>query len=375
MHLDISGIRYLTARLLGRAVDGPHEFAHRTWKHAPAGVLRQSPPCFLPDELDRVIGISRFSSFEIERERLFAPEFAYPSTEIFEFTGAALRRGMLYSGPGRWALRKAARTVRKMPRPRRLPVEPTGFLIDTSSTRPGFDQWLLDQLATEWMGSNLGYPVFSSARRFQHGDAYRALMPWHAQPLADAWFERVLVARDVGQNPSRVARQRVIRKTLRDAWHTASGPQLVYLAADSQAASNPLKNEQEIRQYITQRGGLVVETESSSVRELAQALGHARLVVGVEGGAFAHAVMLAPERTTLLLIQPPRAFHNVFKTYTDAVEMRYAFTVADDDPEGFRLPADRLARAMDLVEETGRAPAADAQRHVRRRRTERRKAG
>jgi hypothetical protein len=317
-------------------------------------VLHQSAPIFLEGDLERVIDICEFSTFEVERARLFSTSYEYPATELFELRDASVVHGQIFSGRGKIPIRHRG-SGRLLPR--RVDFRKSGFIGGTENSWQSFGRWLTDQLASEWLGAHLGAPVFASDAPFVHRDAYRAVLPWFAERLGPTRFERLLIACDTGQNPSRVGRQIALRGVFAKAWSTwpaADSPvapaEILYLARGKAATKQAFVNEDEIAGLIQDTGGRVLFAQDSSLRELAVAFSRARLVMGVEDDAMTHALMLAPQGCALLMVQPPRRFHNVLKTYADGFGMPYAFVVADDHPEGFHLPADRLLRLLAQID-------------------------
>lgn len=349
MPLDLAALRYLGFRLFNGSTDDPRHVAHAIRKHAPAGHLRLSAPIHLPDQLDRIISVCGHSTRELERQRLFADKLNFPATELFELRDAAVIHGRVYSRNARINLRDTKRRFGHFI-PRLLPLEPSGFVGSTVHSWNFFGHWLTDQLATEWLGASLGAEVFASDRRFVHLEGYRSLMNWYPTNLGDRQFRKLTLARDVGQNPSRVARQRAMRNLLRSMWPESYGNKLVYISRGQTGSNRALVNEAEIEAFVHSCGGTVLYPESLSVKALASALGNAEVVAGVEGSALTHALLLAPSDCTLLTIQPPRRFHNILKVYTDGIGQRYSFAVADDHAEGFSLPCARLEQTLELIE-------------------------
>ncbi len=296
---------------------------HRTWRHAPAGILKQLQPLFLDDELDRVIDIHRNSSFELERSRLFAADYEYPATEIFELKSASLLHGQVYSMNGRISLRSSRFSMRKL-LPCRLSKAPSGFIGCSIQTWHSFACWLTDQLATEWLGNNLGCQIFTAERRFHHTDAYRAKLPWHALSQTDCRFERLLLAHDRGHNPSRVARLQALRETLRENWRPIQSYDMVYILSGRTKPKNHLVNEQKIARYVRDQGGLVIQPDEMFIRDITAAFHGAQVVIGVEGEAFAHLLMLGAPTSTLVAIQPPpvpQRFEDVHRCHRDALRL------------------------------------------------------
>ena len=103
------------------------------------------------------------------------------------------------------------------------------------------------------------------------------------------------------------------------------------------------------RKQLAGLGFRILDPQRDSFETMRNALCHAPLVVGVEGSALVHAIMLMPSDGCLAVIQPPRRFNNLHKGYTDCLGQGYAFTVADEVDGGFHLPVGRLLALFERV--------------------------
>ena len=100
----------------------------------------------------------------------------------------------------------------------------------------------------------------------------------------------------------------------------------------------------------------IVSPEAEAPRRIVEKLAEAEIAILVEGSAQNHCLLAMPPGATLLTIQPPTRFNALSKTFADAIGLRWGFVVAGPDPEGFRLPVDRLLRTIDEVVRVSAAP-------------------
>jgi capsular polysaccharide biosynthesis protein len=154
---------------------------------------------------------------------------------------------------------------------------------------------------------------------------------------------------------SRVERIEQLRGRIR-AKVKATGPSHVYIGRGFTGSTRSLQNEAEVVATLEARGFAFVSPESSSPREICDALANARVIASIEGSAMTHALLASPRGATLVAITPPWRMNAWLKSYADVLGMRYAVAVGDGAGEGcFTQPIDRLERLLDLVEQT--APA------------------
>ena len=93
----------------------------------------------------------------------------------------------------------------------------------------------------------------------------------------------------------------------------------------------------------------VVDPDTMSAQEIARISNGARLVVGLEGSHLAHSIYPIADAGTLLVLQPPLRFNNVYKDLSDAMGLNYAFLVGEPAAGGFTVDLDRLGRLLDRV--------------------------
>jgi capsular polysaccharide biosynthesis protein len=157
---------------------------------------------------------------------------------------------------------------------------------------------------------------------------------------------------DRGYNPGRMERFRRVRARLRDAVN-GGGPQRVFIRRGGLAAGRHLLNEDEVIAALAARGFAIVAPEELPARAVATTLRDARLVVGVEGSALSHANAVVGDGACVFAIQSPTSFNSIHRLATADAGLRFAFSVGDvRNGEAFTMPVERLARAIDMVEET-----------------------
>lgn len=74
-------------------------------------------------------------------------------------------------------------------------------------------------------------------------------------------------------------------------------------------------------------------------------------MVATEGSHLAHGILAADDDCTFLVLQPPRRFNNIYKGFTDAMGMRYAFLVgASRDGTNFVFSLGVVAGMLDRID-------------------------
>ena len=87
------------------------------------------------------------------------------------------------------------------------------------------------------------------------------------------------------------------------------------------------------------RGGRILEPGQTDLAEIWRACAEASVVVGVEGSQLSVPLLALRPGARLLILQPPQQVNGVFKGIADAMGVRVAMVVAEDEGDGaFRIP-------------------------------------
>ena len=321
----------------------------RSVELAPASTTVSSVPVALPGEFERVIRPHPESNFALERHRLrpglrqHPPTVAQVVADAVLHAGALVRIGRHHLGPRGQRLR----SLRATP----VAVDRALLCSDTVITRY-FGHWLHDGLPLELLGQELGLPTITSgARDWVHGPGYRTLAQSDPRELPAAHCDELWLVDDRALNANRIARVQQLRERVRQASGPVEGAaRKVFLMRGRSGAARDLANEAEVEAALVAAGFVTLHPERSSVDQIVRALGHADLVVAVEGSAQSHYLLAAPPTGRLLCIQPPQQFNAIFKTFFDAIGLRWGYVVADPAGEAaFTLPVPRLLQSLELL--------------------------
>lgn len=286
------------------------------------------PPLFLPDELERITGHATGLDPAANIATMTTRTYWQGPTRKHLWRDAIIADRTVM-GKGRIAvLDKAPRRAILTASPRHIDE---AAMCSTSQTEAYFGHWLLDGLCHELLGGG----VTLETKAWPHKAGYRELAGLPAHPVDYARVERLWMLEDHELNRGRVARLRDLRRRIAPR----HGPlECVMIARGKSGVGRVLENEGDL-------GFPVIHPESMTAAEIAATLSRARLVIGVEGSALAHAIVAMPEGAGLLVIQPPNAFNSFYRPMCGMLGIRFGFTVAD---RPFRMDHDRLIRAVDL---------------------------
>ena len=341
----------LTSLLLRRVLRkpaAPADVSVRTWSLCDREVATSPPAIYRQEDLDRVSRINPDTTSQLESRRIHGGAVEHAATMVYTVPGLRLLRGCLYAGPWKHDLldRTAAPARREEPR-----AEKSGALACTVYGNIFFGHWLLDDLSLSLAAESLDRPVIVARSLYRHESGYRRLLDVQGHACTTAVFEHMLVLEDFGQNSYRKRRHLELRARLRSRIAEA-GAGRIYIRRGAVGARQrrALVNEAEVERFLMSEGIRTIDPDRMSAEEIARELMGAKLVIGSEGSHLAHALYAMAEGGVLFVLQPPYQFNNIFKDYTDCLDMRYAFVTGSAAEGGFTVDTDDLARTLACVE-------------------------
>lgn len=212
------------------------------------------------------------------------------------------------------------------------------FLSDTTSTT---------LLAQEFAPALL--PEGTSRAAWSHAGPYYEFLDLHPGTIRKAHIKDAWVFQDYAMTASR--RERLTR--LRDRLRALGGPRSghgVFIRRKTSGALRLLLNEDEIEARLRAENFEIVDPVADPAEEIISRICNASIVVSVEGSALAHGLLAMAPQGSMLTLQPPYRFDNIWKDYTDLLGMRYGYVVGEGSPDTFRVDLDDIMRTIDLLE-------------------------
>lgn len=343
-------LRFVASRLLG----GENLLRAKASQRrvlSPACESEAAPAIFDPRELERVKELAPYTEWSTEMTRVHGGLRHHAATELLCFHNVLTTRSHLYASGCRERISDLPEK-HALPRALRDPVHyDRGLWCGSPFSSRYFGHWMSDQLSAELLAEETQLPAFTSAAQthYAHEPWIRKAAQLTSSAIDCGHFESLWLPTDFGQNASKCARYRDLRARLRATTTAASPGAGVFLLRGGSGAQRWLVNEAQLAEQLAALGFSIVSPEQTSFETLRDSLHSAPLVIGVEGSALVHAVMLMPADACLTVIQPPRRFNNVLRNYTECIGQRYAFSVADEAEGGFYMPQGRLLRLLDRI--------------------------
>lgn len=339
-------LRRVRARLSGR--QPLSDVAAEVHVLAPGWTDRRPAAISLPGQMCRVRAVESATTEDYERDRLRPGAFHHGPTRAFLLRDVLYLGGIIYAG--------RARLPQMAGRERWLDFGPVRHLARAAlpSSWVGsryFGHHVVDDSATAILAAQLA-PAFRApapaVRGWSHAATYRARMGvdvpvLHKARIAEAW-----VFEDWSMTAHRRTRLETLRRRLRTGAGRRSGHG-VFLRRRGSGEARNLVNEEAIERMLEGLGFEIIDLARDPADAIIEHCRDAGVVVGVEGSGFAHGLMGCAPEAAFVVLQHPYRFNNVWKDYTDALGLRYAYLVGEGTPDAFRIDPADLAATLDLL--------------------------
>jgi hypothetical protein len=346
----LSRLKPFVSRLrpkLGLRNDHGHG-ATRRWEIAP-GTRTVSPAAlYHPADLDRITGVgSTIRDVASERRRVVGGPVENAPTIAYELKDAVIARGQIFT----W---RTYLQVGMEPAPVMASLmAPHHDHASMASSWIGcryFGHWLMDDLPRQLAVQSLAPPLSVLTQPTASQRDYAAQLDLVIPVTPEARVDRLIVIDDFGQNADKQDRYERLRALARDRYPTSRG-QRVMLLRGATGKRRMLVNEAALAEALAAQGFIVLDPAETPVSHILATCVDADLVVGVEGSQMLNGALWARRGGAVLTIQPPHRFELIIKDLCDAIGLRYAFVVGEQQGENdFTVDIDQVLRMIDRID-------------------------
>jgi capsular polysaccharide biosynthesis protein len=351
MILNTPMIRRQWLRLLAGKWISMEDLAIRTWTICPAETPTL-PPAIHPDgALEKIRGISPWRRREQEQLMVSGGPYQYIASTARLIPNVDIVDSYFYAGP---AAAQIGYQPERLLRPTNAPHHhlKQANLVTTWGTSHFFGPLLLDDFLLELNGDNPAENIRMITKPYGHEQQYRAMLGLTESTLQlNAHVDRLITYEEPANNSHKAQGYRTLRARMRQhlGVHAARNLPGVYLKRGTTGESRILTNEAEVEKLMLQLGFDIVEPAKLGAEEIARRTLDARIVVSVEGSHLSHTLFSMANNAAFLVIQPPDRFAMVYKEFTDCLDMRFAFIVADPAEGGFTANLSELQDTLDRL--------------------------
>lgn len=333
----------LRTRLARKASRTLESVAVKTWVIAPSETSIAPPAYYLSNQLERVTGWT-FAD-EHPRREMEGGTGTHGATRGFLLKDVWLIDGALYKDNARsWLAPRSS----WWPRVRVECEVDRGAMFCTAMGNKYFGQWLMDDCVTYPMACVEGIPVTTAQAVNIHTSGYEVRLGMKPNRLHSAFFRELIIFEDVGQNRHKHGRFCAMGQQLLAHVKSSSHPG-VFIVRGGMGEQRLLHNEMELAEHLRDRWGFrILEPEKVDVPTIVATCAGARTVVGVEGSALIHGILVLPPGGSVMTLQPPNRFVSVYKHLTDRDHQHFGFVVGQREGTGFRIDPVEVERTLDL---------------------------
>jgi hypothetical protein len=226
-------------------------------------------------------------------------------------------------------------------------------------TAPGskyFGSWLMDDCVTYPLAASEGIPITTDQALSPHQVAYEGSLEMTPRRVRGAYFKELVLFDDVGQTRDKHRRFRAIHDKLLAGIPTPHPHPGVFLLRGSVGQKRILVNELEIAEYLhRERGFKIVDPVKADLQTIISACAGSKMVVGVEGSALMHGILLLATGGGILTLQPPDRFVSIYKDLAERDGQDFGFVVGVPNDDGFRIDPSEIMRTLDMFPSCQRA--------------------
>lgn len=316
----------------------------RHWVLCPSESSASTPAIYLDGELDKITAVQEETTHSFEMQLIQGAQMEHAATIAYQLRDVQMLNGCLYKGPLKHPL-----LMRKAPLLNWGKTEhiPEATLASTFAGDRYFGHWMTDDLTLALCG--LAPAVAVDRPLSTHQAEYKNLFNIHPRLVSRAKFDQITFVHDIGQNQFKRERYRHMRSQLAQLGKTQSPRGVMFLRGTS-GKRRVLVNEAQVAEFLAKQGFLILDPSQCSAADIVRQTLGAPIIVGVEGSQLVHGLFSMAESGTILTLQPPYRFNNIYKHYTDCLGMKYAFVVGKQVSDGFEIDLDRLAKTLDQVD-------------------------
>ena len=348
MFLPLQAIPY--ARLARRLFSGPASLQSIAYQQdilCPEEKETIRPAIFIPGQIERVTGTTPNTTKESEIAVATLTSVTHAPTIAYHIKDAILLDGSIYVGGYKQFIADKSLFVSTTREPYHLT---SSALASSYIGTKYFGHWLTDDCTTYLLAEQFSAPLcLRRPTPSWHQKQYEAYLGQDWTPTDRALINHLVVFQDFSQNILKRERYRILRDRIKTRFQTNGFGACIYLKRGQTGVPRIIQNEDEIVDALVKRGFVILDVNSDSLDHIVKTLLSAKIVVSLEGSHTGHCVFTIPEKSGLLLLQPPDRFCNVYRGWTECMNIRYGFVVGAVGEGGYCFSITEILRTTDLM--------------------------
>jgi hypothetical protein len=334
------------ARRLIRGPGTPKSVSIETEVLCPEETSVNSPPIFIPGQIERATSATEHQPLEAEIGSMLASTYTHAPTIAYHVRNATVLDGSIYADNLRYFIADA-KLFAGNGITRHLK---TAGLASTTVGNRYFGHWLRDDCIQYLLAQRAGAAVCISSEVSDHKTRYASYFDQDWTPTDRAFVENLVIYQDFAQNSLKLERYKKLSSKIGAKFGAQSvRTDLVYVRRGATGAARPIYDEPTLIDNLIKRGFIVLDIARDDLDQVLKTLLRARLLVSIEGSHMTHCVYTLDQNCALLVLQPADRFTAVHRHWAASVGVPFGFVVGARGEQGYQFSLDEILRTIDLV--------------------------
>jgi hypothetical protein len=312
----------------------------------PKSTVVRRPAIFKGSDLSKVIQVQRETSFEHEYSRINGGKKELAATTAFVLKNVVAADGNIYKSNIKYGLRTY---------PDKIIIDgafknySSACLMSSYMGNKYFGHWMRDDLPKYLAALDIDTPITCLKHQTGHQASYQDILGIKPETYFNGAIKKLTILEDYSQNEHKHQRYRLLRDKVSLNYTKSDKKGVMILRRGSDSVRN-LDNEQQVAEFLSLNGFDIVDVASCTVDEIIRKC-RVDIVVGVEGSHLGNCIYPINEGGCIVTLQSPSRFNNVYKDYTDCMDMNYGFIIGDkSEKSGFTINLGDLENILNKVE-------------------------
>lgn len=173
----------------------------------------------------------------------------------------------------------------------------------------------------------LPYPI-----NYPHATQLMQILSLELQGVHQGKIKKMYISSDFSQNSNKIARYLEVKDQIAHQFQLkcAGNNKCVYIKRGNSGAARILLNEDELINFLTLRGWVIIDPEVLNAKDILNKLFNSKLVMSVEGSALSHTLFSISSEGAIITLQPPRRFASIYKGIFDAMNIRFGIYICSE---------------------------------------------
>jgi len=312
----------------------------------PKGTAVTRPAVFISSHLSKVKQVQQETSFGHEYSRINGGEKESAASVAYVLENVVAADGNIYKSNMKYGLRAY---------PDKIIIDDefkhysSACLMSSYMGNKYFGHWMRDDLPKYLAAVDIDIPITCLKNQTSHQSSYQDILEITPEPYLNGAIKKLTILEDYSQNEYKKQRYQILRDIISRKYEKSDKKGVMIIRGGSGSLRN-LENENQVAEFLTVNGFDIVDPNLCTVDEIIRKC-RVDIVVGVEGSHLGNCIYPINDGGGIVTLQSPSRFNNVYKDYTDCMDMNYGFIVGNESEDsGFTVDLGDLEVVLNDLE-------------------------